>query len=113
LKKSGKLDDNFLENLTKFVKLVEASHKNMSGLEDWEYLIHHIHKDPKTGKEIIHHCPLVDHLGNLYLIDHIKAKDNKFKHCVIGMVEDQEVYWSDEEAVEAKETVPCANRQLK
>jgi len=97
----------------KLAKLVEASHKTLPGLEDWEYLIHHIHKDPKTGKEILHHCPLVDHLGNLYLVDHVKGADGKFKHCLIGLIENQEVYWSDEEAVEAKEIVPCANRQLK
>ena len=113
LKKAGKLDENFLKKLTNFVSLVEASHKNISGLEEWEYLIHHIHKDLKTGKEFIHHCFLTDHLGNLYLIDHIKGKDNEFKHCVIGLVEDQEVYWSNEEAEEDKQTIPCANRQLK
>ena len=99
----------------KFASLVEASHKNSSDFEDWEYLIHHIHKDPKTGKEEIHHCPLVDHLGNLYEIDHIKDSKGEFRHLIIGLKEekDQEVYWSEEEAKADGQEIPCANRQLK
>jgi len=52
------------------------------GLEDWLYLIHHLHEQ----KEI--------------------------QHCLKGLVEDQDVYWSNEEAEADGETVPCANRQL-
>jgi|GEM_PF-3894804 len=113
LKKSGKLDEKFISKLEKFSTMVELSHKDIPGLEDWEYLIHHIHKDPKTGKELIHHCPLVDHLGNLYSIDHVQAKNGSFKHFIVGLVGDQEVLWTDEEAEEIKESIPCANRQLK
>jgi hypothetical protein len=110
------LDGSFSEikaRVEKLVELVEAQHGTLPGLEDWEYLIHHIHKDPKTGKEILHHCPLVDHLGNIFLIDHMKGKDGKFKHYIVGLAEDQDIYWSDDEAKEDGQTVPCANRQLK
>ena len=83
-----------------------------SDFEDWEYLIHHIHKDPETGEEEIHHCFLVDHLGNLFEIGHVKDEKGDFKHYLIGLKEDQDVYWSDEEAEADGETIPCANRQL-
>jgi len=81
-------------------------------LEDWLYLIHHLHTDSENGKEIIHHCFLVDHLGNLYQIEHITDEDGNQQHCLVGLAENQEVYWSDEEAEADGQTIPCANRQL-
>ena len=81
-------------------------------LEEWEYLIHHIHVDGETGDEEIHHCVLVDHLGNLYLIGHADEGDVGQRHIVIGLVEDQEVFYSDEEAEENGFEVPCSGRQL-
>lgn len=86
--------------------------EKLESLEDWAYLIHHIHIDDKTGKEMVHNCPLVDHLGNLYQVEQIKDSKGKFQHCVTGLVEDQKVYWSDEEAKEDGHEVPCSNRQL-
>jgi len=99
--------------LERFSNLVEQSHGKLVGLEDWEYLIHHLHRDDKTGQEILHHCPLLDHLGNLYMVEHKKDSKGKFYHFIVGLAEDQEVFWSDEEAEKAGEDVPCANRQLK
>lgn len=95
----------------KFEKLINQLNLS-SDFEDWEYLIHHIHKDPDTGKEEIHHCLLVDHLGNLFEIDHVEDSKGKFRHCITGLKEDQEVYWSDEEAEADGQEIPCANRQL-
>lgn len=80
-------------------------------LEDWLYLIHHVHVT-ETGEEILHHCRLVDHLGNLYEIEHIEDKNGETKHYIKGLVADQDVYWSDEEAEADGQEVPCANRQL-
>ncbi len=82
------------------------------GLDDWLYLIHHVHVDPDTGKEIIHHCNLVDHLGNLYEVGHVINEDGEISHGVLGLVEDQDVYWSNEEAEADGQEIPCANRQL-
>jgi len=81
-------------------------------LADWLYLIHHVHTDDNTGEEELHHCFLVDHLGNLYTIDHIIDDDGVVYHALVGLAEDQEVFWSNEEAIDAGETIPCANRQL-
>jgi len=93
-------------------KLIRILREENIGFEDWEYLIHHIHKDKTTGAEEVHHCFMVDHLGNLYKIGHIKDINGDFKHCLIGLEEDQDVYWSDEEAEADGQTIPCANRQL-
>ncbi len=81
-------------------------------VEDWAYLIHHVHVDSETGEEELHHCFVLDHLGNKYKIDHIEDKDGEFRHCLVGLEDDQEVFWSDEEAEAAGEEIPCANRQL-
>jgi len=78
-------------------------------LEDWAYLIHHVVIDGK--KELLHHCLLVDHLGNKYVIDHLVVK-GKIYHVVQGLADNQDVYWSDEEAEADGQEVPCANRQL-
>ena len=93
-------------------KVHKSLKEDLIAMENWEYLIHHIHVDEKTGKEIIHNCPLVDHLGNLYKIEHIKDDDGNIKHYVVGLIEDQKVYWNDEEVKEDGYTIPCANRQL-
>jgi len=81
-------------------------------LQDWLYLIHHIHIGVKTTAEVLHHCPLVDHLGNLYRVEHIKDEHGKVQHCVVGLVDDQEVFYADEDAQADGNKVPCANRQL-
>lgn len=87
--------------------LIEAEHD--SPLEDWAYLIHHVHVDDK-GVETLHHCRMLDHLGNMYEVDHHPSGDGT--HVMVGLTEDQDVFWSDEEAVADGETVPCANRQI-
>ena len=107
-----KEDDKLNSKTQTHENLIRALKRENSNFEDWEYLIHHIHKDKKTGKEEVHHCFMVDHLGNLYEIAHAKGADGEFKHCLIGLIEDQDVYWSDEEAEADGEKIPCANRQL-
>ena len=108
------------ENDIDLIKLKEKSEKLINALkrenlndqlEDWLYLIHHIHIDD-DGNEVLHHCKLVDHLGNLFDIGHIKDENDKIQHYLVGLTEEQEVYWSNEEAIAAGETIPCANRQL-
>jgi hypothetical protein len=82
-------------------------------LPDWQYLIHHIHAEDKRNDEEIHHCPMLDHLGNKYQVEHITGKDGKVYHCLVGLMDDQKVYWSDNDAIEDKQKIPCADRQLK
>ena len=81
-------------------------------VEDWEYLIHHLHVDENTGEDIVHHCVLVDHLGNLYTVEHILDEKGDTRHCIAGLLEEQDVYWSNEEAEADGQKIPCANRQL-
>ena len=83
--------------------------KDTNQTEDWLYLIHHMHPDDEI--EEVHHCPMIDHLGNLYVVEHIEV-DGEIIHALTGLVDDQDVYWSDEEAKEDGQEVPCANRQL-
>ena len=85
----------------------------LDDFEDWEYLIHHVHKDTKKKVDEIHHCPMLDHLGNLYEVSHIKDSKGKIRHCLTGLKKDQKVYWSDEAAKDDKQKVPCSDRQLK
>ncbi len=80
-------------------------------MEDWAYLIHHIHIG-EDGEEIVHHCPMLDHLGNLFEVDHIEGVDGEILHVLIGLLEDQEVLWSDEEALDSGFEVPCPGRQI-
>lgn len=101
-----KLKDKFERRLHKFQS------EEGDGLEDWLYLIHHMHEDPDGGEEIIHHCPMIDHLGNLYQVKHIIDENGEVCHCLVGLIEEQDVYWSDEEAEADGKEVPCANRQL-
>jgi hypothetical protein len=88
----------------------QAGPKDGPPLEDWEYLLHHIHED--KGKEVIHHCQLMDHLGNLYELDHMEDKKGRTFHAITGVVEDQKVIWNDEEAKENGLKTPCPGRQL-
>lgn len=97
----------------KYQKLIDKINEEEGpGLEEWLYLLHHIHVDPESGNEILHHCNLVDHLGNLFEIGHMKDENGDTQHCLKGLVEDQDVYWSEEEAIADGQTIPCANRQL-
>ncbi|MBU1621735.1 MAG: hypothetical protein KJ604_19955, partial [Gammaproteobacteria bacterium] len=80
------------------------------GLPDWAYLIHHLH-DHGTDIESVEHCVLLDHLGNLFQVEHLEAEGTTH-HVVTGLLDEQDVFWSDEEAKEAGESVPCASRQL-
>jgi hypothetical protein len=82
-------------------------------LDDWLYLIHHIHAEDVENEEELHHCFMIDHLGNLYKVEHIIGKDDNIYHCLTGLKADQRIYRSDSEAKEDNEKVPCANRQLK
>ena len=93
--------------MTKAEQLIEQV---LSTMEDWEYLIHHLHGD--SGKEIIHHCRLYDHKANLYVLTNLAVKDGKatidgkkiedgILHVVIGLEPNQEVCWSDDEASKA------------
>ena len=76
-------------------------------IKDYEYLIHHINND--EGKDLIYHCMLYDHIGNMFEIDHMEIKNGQAKtgnrkiadgsyHVVTRLEPTQEVAWSDEEA---------------
>ncbi len=97
---------NKVEKLMAFVEAEQSGEP----IEDWEYLIHHI--EVVEGEEELHHCYMLDHLGNKYETGHIMDEEGKQRHCIIGLAEDQDVYWSDTEAIEAGETIPCPARQL-
>lgn len=79
-------------------------------IEDWAYLIHHI--EIIDGEEELHHCLMLDHLGNKYETGHITDNEGKLQHCILGLAEDQKVYWSDQEAIDDGYTIPCPDRQL-
>jgi len=77
-------------------------------LEDFEYLLHHVVTD-ENGKEVIHHCYILDHMANLFEQQHIVVKDGKATigrkkitdgvfHIIKGLEPTQEITWSDEEA---------------
>ena len=92
-----------------FYQMLEAG----DGIEDWEYLLHHMHANDILGKEEeVHHCPMLDHLGNKYKVEHMVSEDGKVYHCITGLEEDQEVLRSDDAAEEGGHDVPCANRQI-
>jgi hypothetical protein len=98
------------ENINEYQYLNETG----PALENWLYLIHHVHAaDKKNKDEELHHCPMLDHLGNKYQMDHVMGKDGKMYHCITGLMEDQKVYWSENEAIEDGQKIPCADRQLK
>jgi hypothetical protein len=97
-------------------KLFEQYHYMIEageGIEDWEYLLHHMHVNDIPGEEEeVHHCPMLDHLGNKYKVEHIIGEDGKPYHCIMGLEENQEVLRSDDAAKEGGHSVPCANRQI-
>ena len=67
----------------------------------------------KKYNEELHHCIVLDHLGNEFKVEHITGEDGKIYHCITGLEKDQKVYWSEEEAKKDNQKIPCANRQLK
>ena len=102
------LQTQAIDLLKRLIALVHEEHG--APLEDWEYLIHHIEVVDEV--EELHHCFMLDHLGNKYKTGHLIDADGKQHHILLGLVEDQDVFWSDQEAVEAGLTVPCPDRQL-
>jgi len=100
--------ENTQKTIEKLITYVDAGHGEP--IEDWEYLIHHV--EVVEGEEELHHCFLLDHLGNKYEIDHITDEEGDQRHYIVGLVEDQDVYWSDQEAIEDGQDVPCPARQL-
>lgn len=79
-------------------------------LETFEYLIHHV--EVEGDKEIIHHCHMYDHIGNLFEQSHLyfdkgkvyldgkEIKEGHY-HVIKGLEPKQEVAWSEEEATKA------------
>jgi len=91
--------------------LLRKSNKKM-GLDDYEYLLHHIHKS-NGGKEEVHHCLMLDHMANMFEQEHLVVKNGKtflngkrikdgVFHIIRGLEKTQEVAWSDQEAQENK-----------
>lgn len=79
-------------------------------LETFEYLIHHV--SVEGDEEIIHHCHMYDHIGNLFeqvhlwidkgkiYLDGKQIKEGHF-HVIKGLEQKQEIAWSEEEATDA------------
>ncbi len=90
----------------------EKVNKNLleENLETFEYLIHHV--EIKGDEEIIHHCHMYDHIGNLFEQAHLwiekgkayldgkQIKDGHY-HVIKGLEPTQEIAWSEEEATDA------------
>lgn len=85
---------------------------SLKAMEDYEYLLHHIHIN-EDGKEEVHHCLIYDHIANMFEQIHLLIKDGKIYlddkeikeglfHVMKGLEPKQEVVWSDEEAEENK-----------
>jgi len=79
-------------------------------LGEHEYLLHHVEIDG-NGEEIIHHCFVYDHIGNMFQQAHLWIEGGKvylegnevkegYFHIISGLEPSQEVVWSD---IEAKE----------
>ena len=98
-----------LEKIIKKSIIEVFADEKEQNLEEWEYLIHHVEVD--KDKEILHHCFMLDHLGNLYETEHIDD-GGKIRHVLKGLASDQEVLWSNQDAEEAGYDVPCSDRQL-
>ena len=64
--------------IEKFIILVNEEHGEP--IEDWEYLIHHI--EVIDGEEELHHCFVLDHLGNKYETGHVIDENGKLRHCI-------------------------------
>jgi len=94
------------------LKIQESEEKR--GFDDFEYLLHHIHK-ADGGKEKIHHCFMLDHMANMFVQEHLaiqkgkvflngrEIKDGVF-HIIHGLEKTQQIVWSDQEAQENKIT---------
>ena len=79
-------------------------------LETFEYLIHHVAIE--GDEEIVHHCNMYDHIGNLFEQAHLwidkgkvyldgkEIKEGHY-HVIKGLEPKQEVAWSEEEATDA------------
>lgn len=79
-------------------------------LETFEYLIHHVAME--GDEEIVHHCHMYDHIGNLFEQAHLyfdkgkvyldgkEIKEGHY-HVIKGLEPKQEVAWSEEEATKA------------
>lgn len=91
-------------------RLVKATKER--GLEDYEYLLHHVQVGDR-GEEVLHHCFVYDHLGNLFSQKHLVVADGKATlggravadgtfHVIAGLEPTQEVSWSNEEAKQRK-----------
>jgi len=65
-------------------------------LEEWEYLIHHI-EITDGSKEEVHHCRILDHIANMFVIKHLVV-GKKVYHIIEGLEPTQEVVWSDTDA---------------
>jgi len=79
-------------------------------IDDYEYLIHHINND--DGKELIFHCMLYDHIANMFQLEHLLVKSGRaflngkqirdgYYHVITGLEPNQDVVWSDEDAIES------------
>lgn len=79
-------------------------------LETFEYLLHHVATE--GDDEIVHHCHVYDHIGNLFeqvhlyfdkgkvYLDGKEIKEGHY-HVIKGLEPKQEVAWSEEEATKA------------
>lgn len=79
-------------------------------LKTFEYLIHHVAME--GDEEIVHHCHMYDHIGNLFEQAHLwidkgkvyldgkEVKEGHY-HVIKGLEPKQEVAWSEEEATKA------------
>lgn len=83
---------------------------NEEGLKTFEYLIHHV--EVEGDEEIVHHCHMYDHIGNLFEQAHLYFDKSKVYldgkeikeghyHVIKGLEPKQEVAWSEEEATAA------------
>ena len=98
---------NYLERTNR--KLISLKEK---GIEDFEYLLHHVIVDDK-GEETLHHCYLYDHIANMFVQGHLTIRDGKAYlngkavkdgnfHVLVGLEEKQEVAWADDDAIANK-----------
>lgn len=109
-KKFGDNRNPNIKDKLEWIKESEETH----GLDDFEYLLHHIHKS-NGGKEEIHHCFMLDHMANMFVQEHLAVEDGKtflngrvikdgVFHIIQGLEKTQEVVWSNQEAQENKIT---------
>lgn len=77
--------------------VIKGKEIDKRGLEDYEYLLHHIHTPEGESEERVDHCLLFDHLGNAFELEHLQQGEETY-HVVKGLEPSQSVAWSDEEA---------------